>query len=110
MAAQKKFEPEDIYPAIRRGYIPASKHGALITASEERIRAKLAGVEPDSAKVGSVGDIKIGAAAIAETMNRLCHEEAGQGTVPHVALRREREAHRQTKAQLAALQQQLSQS
>jgi hypothetical protein len=77
MAAQRKFEAADVYPAARKKYLPITKHGSLLVASTERLRAKLADVEPDPTKIGASGDINLGAAAIAETLNKICF-----GTAP----------------------------
>jgi len=115
MSAYKAFRPEDIYPAVRKGYIQAGKLGALLTASEELLRAQLAGVEPDPTKVGAPGDIKIGAAAIADTLNRLCGHGASErlatqsGVAPQAVLRAEGEQHKITRAQIAEAKRQLAQ-
>lgn len=71
MAAHKEFKPADIYPAARKKYLPIEKHGALLTASSERLRAKLTGAAPDPAKIGAPGDVLVGGVRIAEFLNSL---------------------------------------
>ena len=72
MAALKEFKPGDIYAGKRKGNIRGlGTFGGLITGSREVISAQLTGRQPDQKKVGSSGDVIIGAENIAAFLNSL---------------------------------------
>jgi len=72
MAALKEFKPGDIYAGKRKGNIRGlGTLGALITGSREVISAQLTGRQPDQKKVGSPGDVIIGAENICAFLNSL---------------------------------------
>jgi hypothetical protein len=114
MAAHREFQPADIYLAARKKYLPIEKHGALLTASAERLRAALTGTEPNPAKIGAAGDVKIGAVRISNFLNTICSDgsieisprpllEPAQSTKSRLYGQRHCETKRRTKAVTAGL-------
>jgi hypothetical protein len=100
VAAHKhRFEPGDIYAGRRKGNINGLGNlGSLITASAELITAQLTGRAPDLSKVGSPGDVMIGAERIAGFMNALCDSDRAA-----IEIQRHRETKRRTKAVTAGV-------
>ena len=72
MAALRGFTPADIYAGRRNGNIKLGQLGALKTASREVLRAQMTGTDVDRSKVGSSGDVIVGAERIAAFLNSLC--------------------------------------
>jgi len=72
MAAQREFRPADVYAGRRHGHLKLGQLGALKTASREVLRAQLTGTDVDKTKVGSPGDVLVGASKIVSYLNSLC--------------------------------------